>query len=301
MICTPTIPSSHSSSIIHSRPHEATQPSRQLTFLVLVLMRPPAHHSPQQVIWGVQHIGDIHFIEVPQTADALQPLVEVHHAVDVGTLPIVPPLQHREVALGHEALHQHLEALADPLASLVVCEHRLLYARQCLLPPPLGRLLDLPLHVIGSGALLARKPEDANVVKRVPLDELRELIEVILRLSRKPHHQAGPHRHIGHLGPQLREQALNLTLGRPTPHTAQHSVADVLQRHVEVAAQSPVGCHELDELVVYLVGIDIQESQPVVARLGEESPQKGHQAALLLTAAAGAVSQGCLVGEGELL
>src|SRR3990167_729193 len=57
-------------------------------------------------------------------------------------------------------------------------------------------------------------------------------------------------------------------------HCLEDLVADMLDRHVEVRAKPPVTLDHLDQLLIDLVGGEIEQADPIIARMREHRFEK---------------------------
>ena len=74
-------------------------------------------------------------------------------------------------------------------------------------------------------------PLEANL-----LHEIKQLGEILLRLTRMTHHQGGTQMNTWHLLSHPTNQLVGLRLRDRTTHQAQHPVTDVLQGNIHVFA-----------------------------------------------------------------
>src|SRR5262249_18016641 len=135
--------------------------------------------------------------------------------------------------------------------------------------------------------LLLRVGEHADVRELGFLQEPDQLVDVRFRLAGEAYDERRTECDPGDGGPDAGQEPAD---GRPAAlaaHRAQHAIADVLQRHVEVAADGGLVRDHLEELVGDRARVGVEEPEPAYIGYadGERAQQRGERRAVATVAA----------------
>ena len=125
--------------------------------------------------------------------------------------------------------------------------------------------MDLIFHLGSTGIFLARVVEDTGAFKFRVLNELQEFIEIGLGFTREPHNEGRADGDAGNAGTDAFDEIADVGTVGLALHEAQHAVADVLQRHVDVTGDFGALSNGLDEVVTPVRRMCVKEADPKIA------------------------------------
>ena len=125
--------------------------------------------------------------------------------------------------------------------------------------------LDLFRQRKGKSAFLIRIGERTQPVEFDFPDKIVQFPELPLPFSRMTDDQRGAQGHIGHLRADRLDQFVNGGFCFAAPHHAQHFIADVLQRQVDVRQNLVMVAHQAQNFRGEIGGVPVQNAQPLHA------------------------------------
>jgi len=128
-----------------------------------------------------------------------------------------------------------------------------------------SHVVDLPVHVVGTGALLFGVIEDASALKLAVFNEVHEFIEVGVGLARETDDEGGADGDAGDAGADALEEVADVGAIGFAAHEGEHVVTDVLQGHVDVTGDFRAFGDGLNEVITPVGGVGIEETDPKVA------------------------------------
>src|SRR5207248_11536874 len=123
-------------------------------------------------------------------------------------------------------------------------------------------LVKLPVEIVGGRSFLAPELEDADALESHLFHEFAQLFELRVGLAGKTDDEAGAEDEIGYPLAKLLDELAQEGGVATALHAAQHRIADVLERHVEIAGQVGLRRERVDELVGKISRIGVVEAQP---------------------------------------
>ena len=140
-----------------------------------------------------------------------------------------------------------------------------------------GHVMDVSVHVVSAGALFFGVIEDASAFEFAVLDEVHEFVEVGIGLTGEADDEGGADGDAGDASADAFEKVANVSTIGLTAHEGEHVVADMLERHIDVAGDFWAFGDGLDEVVAPVGGMGVEQADPEVAFDFVESADKGRE------------------------
>ena len=142
-------------------------------------------------------------------------------------------------------------------------------AEELLLPLRLDALGELPVELERFRPFLARELKHAHLLEPHLLDEVAELLELLLRLTREAGDEAGPEGEVRDALADPPHQPAHPSGVTAPLHPAKHGVADVLQRHVEVASDVGLAREPVDQRFGEVARVGVVQPDPARGHLAQ--------------------------------
>ena len=149
------------------------------------------------------------------------------------------------------------------------------------LSPFLGNLCVRILHLGGRGSLFRGKGKGTDPFQPQLPQELTELLELLLTLTGKTGNDAGADYQSGNPAAELGEQTAQKFSVSPTVHQLQNLAVAVLNGNVQILDNFRLLCHDIHQLIVNFIRIDIVHTDPFQLFDLTQLPQKLRQQALV--------------------
>ncbi len=161
-------------------------------------------------------------------------------------------------------LDEHAEGLADlgggDLAGNALLEThgfpetRLLHLRK-----------NLARHLRRPGTLLAGIGKDPKTLETDGGDEIEQGLEMLLGLAGEADDERGAERQPGDARAEAADQLFDMPARGFAPHTQEHLLVDVLERHIDIPGNLVARGDGLDEFVAPMSRMGIEEANPEIA------------------------------------
>lgn len=143
-----------------------------------------------------------------------------------------------------------------------------------------GHVMNVTVHVVGTGAFLFGVIEDAGAFKFAVFDEVDEFVEVGVGFARKSDDEGGANGDAWDASTDAFEEIADVSAIGLAAHESEHVVADMLEWHVDVTGDFGALGDGLDEVVTPVSGVGVEKADPEVAlNLIERTDEGGERLA----------------------
>ena len=171
-------------------------------------------------------------------------------------------------------------------ACVVLIQNMLLQTAQHIGALICGVLIAAVGHFAGGSTFFGGIGENACTFDFSLPKELTKLLKFCLALAGVTDNKAGADNKTGDAFPELFEKLSIALAAAAAVHAAEHFGVDMLDGDIQIFDNFGVGCNLVNKLIVYLVGVEIVETEPLYALNVAELPAKLGKAALAVKVSA---------------